>query len=151
MRVDFYHLEKHPLEIVLPKLLEKVLATDKTAVVITDSEERVDYINSHLWGFSETSFIPHGSKKDGFVEKQPIYITCEDENPNNSQFVVLIDGGETDDLNKFERCLDIFNGNDLEQTQKARQRWKKAKQDGHDLYYWQQTKSGGWEQKASTQ
>ena len=67
-RVDFYHLQKQTLEQVLPKLLEKAYSTGKNIKIKVGNEMRVEFINSHLWTFDDTSFIPHGSKKDGFAE-----------------------------------------------------------------------------------
>lgn len=66
-RVDFYHLQKQTLEQVLPKLLEKAYSTGKNIKIKVGNEMRVEFINSHLWTFDDTSFIPHGSKKDGFA------------------------------------------------------------------------------------
>ena len=72
-RVDFYHLQNKRLEDVLPKLLEKVYAINKRAVVRIGNSERVDFLNSLLWTYEEQSFLPHGSKKDGMSEMQPIW------------------------------------------------------------------------------
>ena len=63
--VLFYHLERQPLERVLPTLLEKTLARGWTAVVQSGSEERLQALDTALWTYSEESFLPHGTKKDG--------------------------------------------------------------------------------------
>ena len=81
-RVDFYHLQKQTLEQVLPKLLEKAYSTGKNIKIKVGNEMRVEFINSHLWTFDDTSFIPHGSKKDGFAELQPIWLSSDNDNPN---------------------------------------------------------------------
>ena len=72
IRVDFYHLQRAPLEQVLPKLCEKAYATGKRIKILLGTEERVEFINSLLWTYNEESFLPHGSKKDGFAEEQPL-------------------------------------------------------------------------------
>jgi DNA polymerase-3 subunit chi len=40
---------------------------------------------------------------------------------------------------------EIFDGSDEDAVTAARARWKTLKESGHDLAYWRQTESGGWE------
>jgi DNA polymerase-3 subunit chi len=47
----------------------------------------------------------------------------------------------------FERCFELFDGNDDAAVQAARERWKNYKEAGHITTYWQQGERG-WEQKA---
>src|SRR5688500_20282356 len=79
--VLFYHLERQPLERVLPTLLEKTLARGWTAVVQSGSEERLQALDTALWTYSEESFLPHGTKKDRHPAMQPIYLTLGDYAP----------------------------------------------------------------------
>jgi DNA polymerase-3 subunit chi len=143
--VSFYHLTARPLEWALPRLLEKVLASGKRAVVLAGSGERVDALNAQLWTYDPDSFLPHGSAKDGLAEHQPIWLTASEENPNGAAFLVLTDGVAVDRLDGYERCLDLFDGNDANQLAQARTRWTKAKSAGHSVTYWKQTAAGGWE------
>ena len=46
--------------------------------------------------------------------------------------------------------LDLFDGNSQEAVGAARERWTAAKDQGHELHYWQQTDRGGWEEKAQS-
>jgi len=149
-RVDFYHLQKQTLEEVLPKLLLKAYSTGKHIVVKVGTPERVDFINTELWTFSDESFLPHGSKKDGFAAQQPIWLTDEDDNPNEAAFLFLTDGAEIgpDKLAEYERVFNIFDGNSEEALAQARNLWKNFKEAGNEVYYWQQTEKGVWEQKA---
>lgn len=148
-RVDFYHLQKQKLEDVLPKLLTKSYETGKTIAVKVGNEERVEFLNSLLWTFNDTSFLPHGSKKDGFGDMQPIWLTAGDDFPNQAEFLFLVDGAqcEPEQLNGFARVFNIFDGNDAESLNQARGFWKKLKQNAFELNYWQQNESGSWEQK----
>ena len=41
----------------------------------------------------------------------------------------------------------MFDGNDADAVEAARERWRRAKAAGHTLTYWQQTETG-WEKKA---
>ncbi|HUX79646.1 MAG TPA: DNA polymerase III subunit chi [Alphaproteobacteria bacterium] len=146
--IGFYHLTTSPLERALPRLLEKVLEAHKRAVIMFASQERLEYINSALWTLGKASFIPHGSAKEGFAEDHPIWLTTEDENPNGAHFLFLTDGIESPSLSTYERCLDLFDGNDEEAVAQARERWLKAKDQNHKITYWKQTKSGAWEKGA---
>jgi DNA polymerase IIIc chi subunit len=49
----FYHLERRPLEAVLPQLLEKSLARGWRVVVQSSSEERVEALDAHLWAYRD--------------------------------------------------------------------------------------------------
>jgi DNA polymerase-3 subunit chi len=147
--IGFYHLTTSPLERALPRLLEKILEVRKRAVVLCGSEERLDYLNTALWTMGKISFIPHGSAKEGFSEDQPVWLTTTDENPNGAQFLILTDGTNAPSLPTYERCLDLFDGNDEEVVLNARSRWKTYKEAGHSLTYWKQTESGTWEKGSS--
>jgi DNA polymerase-3 subunit chi len=60
--------------------------------------------------------------------------------------IVVVDGLEAENLQTFARCADVFDGNDADAVEAARGRWRRAREAGHNLTYWQQTASG-WEQK----
>ncbi len=148
-RIDFYHLQKQRLEDVLPKLLEKAYATGKKIVVKVGNEERVEFLNSLLWTYNDTSFLPHGSKKDGFADMQPIWLTSGNDFANGAEFLFLVDGASAEDkqIGNFERVFNIFDGNDEESLTRARQFWKNLKQREAELHYWQQNENGTWQQK----
>ncbi|MBL4613545.1 MAG: DNA polymerase III subunit chi [Magnetovibrio sp.] len=145
--VAFYHLTRSPLEQALPKLLQKTLQAGKRAVVMAGSSERVERLNGELWTSEPSSWLPHGSKIDGQPEEQPVWLTDTDENPNGAQFLFLTDGAVCADLEAYERCFELFDGNNAESLDIARGRWKEYKDAGHQLAYWQQTEQGGWQKK----
>ena len=149
-RIDFYHLQKQSLEEVLPKLLQKAYETGKKIKLLVGTAERVEFINSFLWTYDDESFLPHGTKKDGFVSAQPIYISAENDNPNNAEYLFLVDGAtiNIDELKNFERVFNWFDGNSEPALVQARAFWKACKEAGFEVYYWQQTATGKWEQKA---
>jgi len=134
-----------PLENVLPRLLEKTMEVGKRAVVMVGSEERVAALDALLWTYSQDSWLPHGTAKDGDPDDQPVWLTSKDENPNGSQFMFLADGASSDRLDGFERCFELFDGNDSNAMTDARRRWKEYKEADHALTYWQQT-GNGWQE-----
>ena len=145
--IAFYHLERAHLELALPKLLEKTLAAGKRALVMAGTEERVESLANSLWTYDQDSWLPHGTAKDGNAEDQPVWLATDDANPNGSTYLFLVDGMTIGRLGEFERCFQIFDGNDPEMLDVARAHWTAYKDAGHDLTYWQQTPSGGWEKK----
>ncbi len=143
--IGFYHLQATALDKALPRLLTKALDSGLRAVVLARTAEHVEVMNAALWTFDPASFLPHGSVRDGNAGDQAIYLTTEEENPNDATLLVLADGVEPAFLDRFDRCLDLFDGNDAGAVEAARARWTRLKAAGHDLTYWQQTPQGGWE------
>ncbi len=146
--VAFYQLRTMPLERALPKLLEKVLGSGHRAVVLGASEERIEALNAALWSGDPNAFMPHGSARDGRPERQPIYLTAAEENPNGADILVVVDGGEPAMMTAFQRCLDIFDGTDTETLKAARQRWAARKDQGVAVSYFEQSADGRWERRA---
>ncbi|WP_353889656.1 DNA polymerase III subunit chi [uncultured Roseibium sp.] len=150
MTVDvlFYHLMHQPLEAALPALLQKCLERDWRVVVQAGSQQRCEALDAHLWTFQDDSFLPHGTKSDGFAEQQPIYLTSEADNPNAADVRFLVDRAAPPPLAGYQRAVYMFDGNDPDALGDARQRWKDAKSEGFQVTYWQQRENGGWERKA---
>ncbi|MEG6509940.1 DNA polymerase III subunit chi [Methyloligella sp. 2.7D] len=144
----FYHLEQRTLEEVLPILLERSLERGWRAVVQASSEERLDHLNSHLWTYSQGSFLPHGGPKDGHAADQPIYLTLEDDNPNGAAIRFLVDNAPLSDPTGYERIVVLFDGRDEAATADARRQWQEAKTQGLQISYWQQDETGRWQKRA---
>jgi DNA polymerase-3 subunit chi len=144
--IGFYHLTRTGPDQALPTLLGRTLAAGHRTVVICGSPERVAALDAALWLCPEPDWLPHGSSATGEADLQPIWLTTEDEAPNNARFLFLIDGAASQHLDRFERVFDLFDGTDEAALAAARQRWKAAKSAGHTLTYWQQTPTG-WAKK----
>ena len=121
----FYHLTRTALEPALGRLLERVLASGQRAVVVASSAERVEALNRALWTFGRESFLPHGSRDDGFAEDQPVFLTDQADYPNGATVLVLVDGAELEPAPQFARCLYLFDGNDDAAVAQARALWRK--------------------------
>lgn len=145
--IRFYHLTARTLEQTLPVLLDRTLQRGWRAVVCVGSEERAESVAGHLWTYSKEGFLPHGTKRDGFAEEQPVWISDRVENPNAAQVLFLGDGAESDGGDAFATVCDLFDGNDPEAVQAARGRWKRLRDAGHTLVYYQQDEAGAWSEK----
>lgn len=148
-QVYFYHLERQPLDDVLPQLLEKSLERGWRVVVQAGSPERAEALASLLWTFSDESFLPHGTRADGFADLQPIWLTAEDENPNAANVRFYVDGAAAGDIDGLTRAVVMFDGHDGEAVERARADWKRFRAAGHEVSYWQQDESGRWQNRAA--
>ena len=145
----FYQLLRQPLEAVLPVLLMRSLAKKWNAVVQGASEERMRALDDHLWTFSEESFLPHGLASQNDAGKQPVILTCDTSNPNQSQIRFLIDNvDEPDNVDSYERIAVLFDGRFESSLKQAREQWKRCRNIGQTVTYWAQNENGRWEKKA---
>jgi len=146
--VLFYHLEHFPLERVLPSLVEKTLERGWRAVIQAGSIERVEALDNHLWTYRDDSFLPHGSVKDIHAARQPVFLTIDESNPNGAHVRFLVDGADIGAFDGYTRMVVMFDGRDEEALARARAQWKRAKEQGCAVTYWQQSRDGRWEKKA---
>ena len=61
---------------------------------------------------------------------------------------MLIDGRDAASKGDYDRCLDMFDGRDETAVQAARDRFRAARDAGHEVTYWKQNDRGGWERGA---
>ncbi len=146
--IRFYHLESQNLDTALPALVSKALSKGHRIVIKAPDNAEVERLNTHLWAFDPNSFLPHGSKKDGHNTDQPVWLTDNDETPNNADVLILTHNCEHTDLGKFKLICDMFDGRNNDAVQAARTRWKSYKEAEHDVTYWQQAAQGGWAEKS---
>jgi DNA polymerase-3 subunit chi len=142
----FLHLERRRVDQALPDLLERVSNRGSNIVVQAASPEEVEALNERLWTYSDENFLPHGSKRDGDAEHQPIYLTDEPDNPNSAEVRVLLSGVEAAPFagSAYERVFLMFDGRDEEAVVRARQQWTKVKAAGEPMSYWREGDDGGW-------
>ncbi|MCF3935545.1 DNA polymerase III subunit chi [Acuticoccus sp. M5D2P5] len=146
--VLFYHLERQTLEEVLPTLLEKTLQRGWRAVVQVSDDALRDALDRHLWVYRDDSFLPHGSRADGHApDRQPIWLTVENDNPNGAEVRFLADRAVPTDVDAYERVVILFSADDPAAVQEARRHWSPLKAAGHTCTYWQQSAGGRWEKK----
>jgi DNA polymerase-3 subunit chi len=147
--VLFYHLQRQPLERVLPSLLEKSLERGWRVVVQASSDERVDALDAHLWTYRDDTFLPHGTAREPEPAVHPILLTTNDDNPNGASVRFLIDGAPVPvDAATYERIVLMFDGEDDDAVAVARTRWSEVKAQGFDATYWQPDEQGRWVKKA---
>ncbi|MSO77075.1 MAG: DNA polymerase III subunit chi [Alphaproteobacteria bacterium] len=145
--IAFCNLAGGPLERGLALLLEQIHAAGERALVLAATAERVAALNVALWTYRPDSFLPHGAAADGPAadgpaDEQPIWLTDREENPNRATALVLIEGREWADLADFRECYYLFDRNDDTAREEARDRWRRYREGGHQLAYWEQSAAG---------
>jgi len=145
--IRFYHLQVKPLQQALPEILSKAYERGHRVVVMAENEKHVESLNALLWTYGSKSFLPHGSEKEGDAKDQPIWLTVKDENPNSADVLVLVDGVTSENIKGYKLCCEVFDGNDEQAVKQSRKHWKSYKEDGYELTYYQQTNTGGWQEK----
>ena len=144
----FYHLQRHPLERVLPALVEKSLERGWRVVVQAASEERVEALDAHLWIFRDDSFLPHGTWREAEAAEQPVLLTVHDGNPNGAAVRFLLDGAPVPaDAGDYERIVLLIDGNDPDAVAAARERWSEGRAKGFEVTYWQADENGRGQRK----
>jgi DNA polymerase III subunit chi len=144
----FYHLERQPLDQVLPTLVEKTVERGWRAVIQAGNAERVQALDTLLWTYREDGFLPHGTAADGAADRQPVFLTDGDQNPNGAVVRFLVDGAVATDFKGYQRLVFMFDGRDQQALAGARSQWKAAKAAGCAVTYWQQGDDGRWAKKA---
>lgn len=148
MEVRFYHLLRQNELQVLPTMLQVALSRGQKSVIKFSDEAHMAQADDYLWSFAADSFLPHGTARDDAPARHPVYLTTQDENPNNACVLFLCGGAESSMHDQFDLCCEMLDGHNPQALAAARVRWKDYQQKGYDVTYWQQTERGGWEKKA---
>lgn len=151
-QVYFYHLTDSPLEAALPMLLERARQAGWNILLRGADEDRLDWIDQKLWLLGDESFLPHGQSGGPHDAMQPILLSLDaDISANNAACLMAFDGAavSTDEVQAVERACILFDGNDPDAVQKARDQWKLLGAGGCTAQYWAQD-GGRWSKKAES-
>ena len=140
--IDFCDLAGQPLVPGLGRLLEPLVAAGERAVVLVGSPERLEALNAGLWTYDPASFLPHGSAADGYPDRQPVWLTTVEENPNGPSTLVFLEEGEPSRLDVFARYLFLFDRTSPDGREGGRERWRRYRDAGHALRYCEKTAEG---------
>lgn len=145
--IRFYHLLDKSISDALPELVSRGRDAGYRVLARLSDAGTVATISDCLWSYAPESFLAHGRAGDSRPDRQPIWLTDGDDAPNDPDLLVSANSRIADDVERFARCCDLFDGKDDTAVAAARDRWTAYRAAGHDVSYWQQT-PGGWQQKA---
>lgn len=142
MLVDFYHLTMSPIERVLPRICEKLLAENERLLVVAEPG-LLEQLDGQLWSYARDSFLPHGRHDGPEPGEQPILLSPEPDALNGAQNIALADGRWRDEAVTFARAFYFFASAHVED---ARQSWRTLKDKPEaKCRYWKQV-NGKWVQ-----
>ncbi len=143
MLVDFYHLAASPVERVLPRICERLVA-DGQRLLVVGEEGLLRQLGEQLWTYAPESFLPHGRSDEPAPDKQPILLSTELEPLNGAANVALADGVWREEALRFARTFYLFGNSHLDM---ARAAWRALKGHGEaEPRYWKQSDAGKWVQ-----
>ncbi len=146
--IRFYHLTRQPLDQALPAILMKAYTGGRKVLVHCADKNMAKKMSEQLWTYRDDSFLPHGLANEDHANLQPVLISDTDENQNEADVLILCGGALSEKLNDFSLCCEMLEDHQSDQVEAARARWKDYKEAGHEVTYWFQSETGGWEQKA---
>lgn len=106
------------------RLLRKAVASGAKLMVV-GSPETLLQLDSALWNFSPTYFVPHCSIDDdaGLVAASPVVLSRSAQHGPHQQVLVNLDTQVPQGFEQFERVIELVGLED-EDRQMARRRWK---------------------------
>ncbi len=141
MQVDFYHLDAVPVERVLPRIAERVLADGGRLLVVTADRAHATVLDEALWSYRPDSFLPHGLAGGEADAAQPVLIALEPVATNHARHVALADGVWREAALDYDRAFHLF---DETQAEAARRAWRAlGGVDGLTRNFWRQ-QDGRW-------
>lgn len=149
--VYFYHLTQSPLEAALRLLLGKSLEAGWRVAVRGRSDAMLDHLDAALWLGDEAGFLPHGRAGGAHDADQPVLLTTNPKAPNAPDCLVAVEGAEVaaGEVAELKRAMILFDGQDPQAVQGARDQWRVFKDAGVKAKYWSE-ESGRWAMKAET-
>jgi DNA polymerase-3 subunit chi len=143
MQVDFYHLAATPIERVLPRIAERLLAGGERLVVVAEDDSLAARLDLALWSYAADAFLPHGRSVGEGDADQPVLITAEIGKPaNGARNVALADGLWRDEALGFDRAFYLFDDVTIAG---ARGAWRMlGERDGVVRRFWKQDDEGRW-------
>jgi len=143
----FYHLTRSPAEALLPILLTKALAAGWRVELRCPNSDRMSGLDNHLW--QGDGFLPHGTAGGPHDARQPVLLTLPDQAAlNQHECLMTVDGVPVvpEQVLAISRTCILFDGNDTQALNRARDQWRSLTAAGVEAEYWSE-ESGRWERK----
>ncbi|MFN4203179.1 MAG: DNA polymerase III subunit chi [Tabrizicola sp.] len=149
--VMFFHLMRSAPADTLAVNAPRALAQGWRVMVRGTDPAALERLDAALWlKGGEESFLPHGLEGGPQDADQPVLLGLGMP-VNGARVLALVDGAKATDaeIAAMERVWVLFDGNDTERLQAARQQWKATVAAGHAAQYWSE-EAGRWEKKAES-
>jgi DNA polymerase IIIc chi subunit len=114
MEANIYQVDSIDSLTIAP-LLFKFLEQQKKAIIYCHDIEIIKKLDNSLWSYGRNKFLPHITifDKDFDMKRQNIILSNEEINPNNAQYIILLDRASPQFLKQFSRifCFNLINDN----------------------------------------
>jgi DNA polymerase IIIc chi subunit len=149
--MDIFFYQTQTLDRSVAQICEKIDASSKRCVIVCDTIERVDQMDSYIWSYSTMQFLPHG-KRGQFEKRHPILVSTDPTPVNDATFIINM-SQNTIDINtlqtqQFERYMDFFTP-DQDSLNNAYNRMKSFESHGLTVQLFIQNDKGGWIKSAA--
>lgn len=141
MQIDFYQLGRDPVERVVPALAARALETGARVMVVAHDPQQRAALSEALWA-REGDFLAHGESGAPHAARQPILLDETLDASSGASIALLADGEWREEAEAWDRALLLFAA---DQTEGARGLWRRLKDSGHALRFFQQGDGGRWE------
>lgn len=137
MQVDFYQLNRDPVEQVLPAIARRVIESGQRLLVVDRREGALERLSRALWeALPASGFLAHGRAGEAHEARQPILLSMREEAPNGASYIALTDGAWSEGALAFERVFYFFDPATIEG---ARAAWRSLKgREGVEPRFWRQ-------------
>ncbi len=143
--IRFYHVQRNIAASAAPSLIQKALDKGLRIFIKVPDMDRQIFYDDFLWRHHPSAFLAHGQDTDPMPDIQPVLIGTEDRAANAAKMALVVDGAGLPPLEAFELVCVLFDSENVAVLERARQQWKKLK-DQPDLVmtYWKQETNGAW-------
>ncbi len=126
-QVMFYHANQTSAVAVLFDLLKKSLKDSKKCLVCCDTLDTANNISEYLWKIQSDFILPHGIITEAMPDKQPVLLTDNTDNINQSNYIFFIGHVLIKDTEFFERSIVIFDNHSDAIKSHMREQFKSLK------------------------
>ena len=115
------------------RLLRKAVGSG-AKVVVTGPAETLQELDALLWTFSATDFVPHclADSEAHVVAASPVVLATSIASPAHQQVLLNLGRLVPEGFDRFERVIELV-GQDEQQRQLARARWKQYTDRGYAI------------------
>ncbi|MET0138001.1 MAG: DNA polymerase III subunit chi [Sphingobium sp.] len=142
-RVDFYQLNRDPVEAVLPQIAARILDEGARLLVVSSNRDQLGRISAGLWDAGPETFLANDHADAPLPDVQPILLSPDCAASNGATRIALADGQWREEALAFDRSFYFF---DAETIGLARESWRAlSKRDDIATHFWRQ-EGGRWRQ-----
>ena len=133
-KIYFIVLNSSQKQKVVCDLAEKCYLSKKRVVIFSEDQEKAKEIDSLLWTWKQSSFIPHiysANLEAPFYE--PVLVTSRISRNFDYEVLITLEAIPTETLNKFEIVIEFAEKYDITRLNESRKRYKMYKSQNYQI------------------